>query len=272
MNVKRKASILVFTFVTTLFLLSGCETRDQRVQDLMGRGDDHLKEHAYNYAIKLYDEVLKRDPDNEEAKYKKEQSQVIIDLANEFIAKGDEAIAEKRIDAAYVYFQQAADLFPYNEDNGYKRNLAVFEIDEIQYFLDQLTELDNQWKNIKENLNGGESLSSEKITKDITELYPLAQQVISIGENLQISTSSEATEFFNDNKPTMEYMLKEFIVYQIIPRPPMYQFEEADEYVVQVKQSIVALGLDFHYEEVEDYLEELFFINNPDLQSYRSNN
>ncbi|MNM78062.1 hypothetical protein D3C81_899480 [compost metagenome] len=220
----------------------------------------------------LYDEVLKRDPDNEEAKYKKEQSQAIIDLANEFIVKGDEAIAEKRIDAAYAYFQQAEDLFPYNEDNGYKRNLAAFEIDGIQYYLDHLTELDNEWKNIKENLNGGGSLSSKKITKDIAELYPLAQEVLSISEKLQSPTSSEATEFFNDNKPTMEYMMKEFIVYQIIPQPPMYRFEEVDEYVAQVKRSIDAFGLDFQYEEVEEYLEELFFINNPDLQSLRSNN
>ncbi|MOA16810.1 hypothetical protein D3C78_1370400 [compost metagenome] len=50
----------------------------------------------------------------------------------------------------------------------------------------------------------------------------------------------------------------------------MYQFEEVDEYVAQVKRSIDAFGLDFQYEEVEEYLEELFFINNPDLQSLRS--
>ncbi|MMZ61114.1 hypothetical protein D1872_232460 [compost metagenome] len=63
--------------------------------------------------------------------------------------------------------------------------------------------------------------------------------------------------------------MKEFIVYQIIPQPPLYRFEEVDEYVVQVKRSIEAFGLDFQYEDADDLIKELYFINRPELKELR---
>lgn len=277
MNVKRNLCIFFLAFVTVMLFLSGCESGDQRGRNrdfkeedyYMALGDDHLGDHAYNYATQLYDEVLIKDPDNAEAKYKREQAQAIIDLANDLIAKGDEAVAEKRIDAAYAYFQQAEDLFPYNEDDGYSRNLAVFEIENIQYYLDQLSELYSQWKKIKEQLNNGKSLSSKSITSSIEELYPLAQEVYNTSEVLKAPTSSGATLFYEDNELDMDKMMKEFIVYQIIPQPPLYRFEEVDEYVVQVKRSIEAFGLDFQYEDADDLIKELYFINRPELKELR---
>lgn len=269
MIMKRKPSVLFLILITILLFLSGCDSRDQRVQDLMDLGDDNLKHHSYYYAIKVYDEVLIRDPENVEARYKREQSQAIIDLANTFITKGDEAVAEKRTDEALAYFQQAKELFPYNEDDGYKRNIAVFEMGEIQYYLDHVSELDSQWKKVKEDLKGGKSLSSKSMSKSIAKLYSLAEQVYKISEALERPTSSEAAQFYNTNKPDLDKMMKEFIVYQIMPQPPMYRFEGVDEYVTHVKNSIDAFGLDFQYEEADELIKEIYFINRPELKELR---
>ncbi|MOA30520.1 hypothetical protein D3C78_1516160 [compost metagenome] len=82
-------------------------------------------------------------------------------------------------------------------------------------------------------------------------------------------TSSEATQFYNDNKLDIDMLMKEVIVYQIMPQSPIFQFEEMDEYVVQVKRSIDAFGLDFQYENADDLIKELYFINRPELNELR---
>ncbi|MOA14372.1 hypothetical protein D3C78_1344700 [compost metagenome] len=63
--------------------------------------------------------------------------------------------------------------------------------------------------------------------------------------------------------------MKEFIVYQIMPQPPMYRFEGVDEYVTHVKNSIDAFGLDFQYEEADELIKEIYFINRPELKKLR---
>ncbi|MOA11534.1 hypothetical protein D3C78_1314820 [compost metagenome] len=64
-------------------------------------------------------------------------------------------------------------------------------------------------------------------------------------------------------------MMNEFIVYQIIPQPPLYRFEGVDEYVLHVKNSIDAFGLDFQHEAADTIVHELFIINNPELKKMR---
>lgn len=264
--------ILSFAIGGSLLVLSGCgddNVHDAQEQKLMDEADRDLGSGRYDHAVEIYNKVLEMNPSHENARYKRKESQKIIDLANRLIVQGDEAIAAHKMDEALDLFGKAADLYPGNPDHAIKRNKALFEIDHLQYYLNCLTELNTKWQKIKKDLKHGSKLSSEYIDAAIRELYPLAQQFADMDVNLTIKwpSSPEAIALMKSKQEQIDYIKTELMVYQILPHG-YFQFDGPDSFIIHVSSSIKAFGLDFQYERKNEYLLELPFIRNPELKKF----
>ncbi|MDR0268829.1 hypothetical protein [Paenibacillus sp.] len=230
---KKWASIILPFFMGgTLLVMSGCgddaqdahNAYDAQEQKTMENADSDLRSGRYGRAVEIYNMVLEMNPSQENARYKRNESKKIIDLANRLIAQGDEAIKAHKMDVAYDLFKKAADLYPGNPDNAITRNKALFEIDHLQYYLDCLTELNTRWQKIKKDLKHGSKLSSDNIEAAIKELYPLAQQFADMDVNMTIKRPSSpgAIALMKSNKEQIDYIKTELAVYQVLPYEHFY--------------------------------------------------
>lgn len=224
--------------------------------ELMTQGDSLLGERNFDGATLKYEMLLERSPQDAEAWWKKEKALKAVEVANALIRKGDEAIKDKQLEVAYDYFQLSRELYPYNPDDGYERNLGVFEMAQLQTYLDQLSELDERRKRISAALQNGDDVTSKGVTQMIEELYPLAQQTYRNSIRPRELASPEGIEFYREKEQFIDELEDEFLRYGIFPT---FEFDELDEYVWNVQIEFEA------YRDGETTIGEQFRLRHPDI-------
>lgn len=234
------------------------------------QGDSLLRVRDFEQAVEVYAEVLRMDPENLEAREKKEQAEKIMDLTAALIREGDAAARKNHLDEALEFIALAKELAPHHQDESYLKVEEMVESGEIKALYSDMLELDARWEQIKEYLKKGEPLSSKKISKLIASLHPLAKKCFNGNTSLPSDPlTPEGIRLYNEFKELENYKVVEFGVYQIMPVTVLDEFEEnMDEYVKGVKQSIKAFGLDFQMEKANYYYKELVFLKHPEFMRF----
>ncbi|MED4958225.1 hypothetical protein ABEO75_22565 [Paenibacillus macerans] len=154
----------------TVYMQYRWDSFGHRQRALIEEGDAELAASAFDSALTLYDRALEINPHNAEALKKKKRSEEVIRAADSLVRKGEEAMRLGQLDEAYDYFVQAKKLFPLNPNDGYQRNLSVFEKDWVRTYLDALQQLDENWTAINLRLQKGETATSESVMNDIADM------------------------------------------------------------------------------------------------------
>lgn len=248
---KRRIFFIACACVLLIFAWGRADRGEQansEKPELMTQGDSLLGERNFDGAIYKYELLLERSPQDAEAWWKKEKALKAVEVANALIRKGDEAITDKQLEVAYDYFQLAREFYPYNPDDGYERNLGVFEMAQLQTslapYIEQLLDLKARQDRILTALQNGEDVKSKGITQMIEELYPLAQQVYYQSIDPGRLSSPEAIEYYKEKEQLIEQVEEEFVNYGIFPTFRRLGFDELDEYVqnVQIKFAVYGDG------------------------------
>ncbi|WP_239616317.1 tetratricopeptide repeat protein [Cohnella mopanensis] len=215
----RKAGryLLVIAIVmSSLFVLTACNGTGQSkiALEAIEAGDQMFEMKDYTVAITAYDNALRFDPDNEEALRKKEQSLSIINEANELIKQGDEAIRNKKLSEAREIFAKAKEKYPYNEDDGYKRNLSVFEIEDVDWYIDLMAEIESEFRDIYASVDDVKGLKSESFAKALKQLYPKAQMAVRVNVR---PTTFEGLQYYKEQDEELTGMTARLAFFRVLP-------------------------------------------------------
>lgn len=235
------------------------------------QGDSLLRVRDFEQAVEVYAEVLRMDPENLEAREKKEQAEKIMDLTAALIREGDAAARKNHLDEALEFIALAKELAPHHQDESYLKVEEMVESGEIKALYSDMLELDARWEQIKEYLKKGEPLSSKKISKSIAAMHPLAQKYYAGSKRFPNKpVTPEGIRLYEKYQEIEEQYNTEFIIYRIIPAIDVEVIEEdVDEYVENVKMNIQVFGLDYQPGKGKLDYKELFYIRHPELKGYQ---
>lgn len=243
---------MVFYLICSCVLLIFSWGRSTPAKEADGRRSSYLREadrllglRGFDSAVRIYDKLLDLNPDNEEARWRKEQAQKVIEVANALNYKGEEYLAAGQLDEAYDYFQQSRELFPYNPNDSYEQNKGVFELRDLQArmvpYINQLHELVARQEQIVQEMQNGEDVKSERITSMIEEIYDMAREVYHHPVEVGVLESTEAINYNTEKKRVIQQMKEELRKYDILP----YMWSlPLDDYVqnVQIKLEVYSDG------------------------------
>ncbi|HIE43587.1 MAG TPA: hypothetical protein EYP78_02170, partial [Candidatus Omnitrophica bacterium] len=117
------------------------EAKDQKIRELIGRGKNHLAHDRFDEARAQFSEVLKIEPDHEEAllhinlveKAKVEyENRQLLKRAEQLVEKGIECFEVKDFAKAKSFFHEAVELAPYNNKEEIEK-LIKKKIDSALY-------------------------------------------------------------------------------------------------------------------------------------------
>ncbi|MCA1293856.1 tetratricopeptide repeat protein [Paenibacillus sp. alder61] len=235
------------------------------------QGDSLVRVGDFEQAVEVYAEVLRKDPENLEARDKKEQAEKIMALTAELIREGNAAARKNHLDEALGLFESAKELAPHTPNESYQKLMGVLEARQIKEFYGNMLELDAKWEQVKEELKKGGTLSSKKISESIAAMHPLAQKYYTGNKRLPNKPATpEGIRLYEEYQEMEEHYHTEFIIYRIIPEIDVETFEEdVDKYVENVKMNIQVFGLDYQPEQGKLNYKELFYIRHPELKGYQ---